>query len=69
MLKREYFKTRKDGVKLYRTYSTENRMIRQVETDTLYSEAVDVDGAPYTYAEEDEPIEPSAYPQGWEIVE
>ena len=38
MIIREYFATRKDGVKLYRTHSDQNMVIRQIETDALYSE-------------------------------
>ena len=67
MIKTEYFKTRKDGVKLYRTIDAivdengkfildENKnliptgyMIKQVQTGNIYSEAVDIEGAPYTY--------------------
>lgn len=56
MIIREYFATRKDGVKLYRTYSDQGMMIRQIETDTLYSEAIDIENAPYTYEETDTPI-------------
>lgn len=57
MLKREYYGTRFDGVKLYRTYSNEGFYIIQVETGTKYIEAIDVENAPYTYQETDEPIE------------
>ena len=57
MIQREYYKTRKDGVNLYRTYSTENLYIRQIETGIEYSEAIDVENAPYTYEEIDRPIE------------
>lgn len=56
MIIREYFATRKDGVKLYRTHSDQGMMIRQIETDTLYSEAIDIENAPYTYEETDTPI-------------
>lgn len=51
MVKTEFFKARSDGVDLYRTYSTEGLDLLQVETGTVYSEAVDVDGAAYTYTE------------------
>lgn len=54
---REFFETRKDGVNLYRTYSDQGFMLRQIETDILYSEAIDVEGAPYTYKETDILIE------------
>lgn len=57
MIKREYFDMRFDGVALYRTYSDANLRIRQVETGAIYDEAIDVDGAPYTYEETDETIE------------
>ena len=49
----EYFKTRKDGVNLYRTYSNEGYMILQVETGIQYDEAIDIENAPYTYEETD----------------
>lgn len=51
MVIREYYKTRNDGVKLYRVYSSEGLMLKQVETDTIYEEAIDVENAPYTYEE------------------
>ena len=57
MIVREYFDMRFDGVALYRTYSDANLRIRQVETGVIYDEAIDVDGAPYTYEETDEAIE------------
>lgn len=52
----EYFMTRKDGVVLNRTYSDGGLYIEQNETGIKYSEAVDVEGAPYTYTETDELI-------------
>ena len=51
MMVREQYKVRSDGVVLWRTYSDAGYLIRQVETGTEYSEAVDVANAPYTYAE------------------
>lgn len=57
MIVREYFETRSDGVRLYRTYSDINHYIRKVGTDEVYSEAVDVEDAPYTYEETDKEIE------------
>ena len=56
MLKKDYYDTRKDGVKLYRTYSDENYRIRQIETGIVYDEAIDVEDAPYTYEETEEKI-------------
>ena len=57
MIKKEYYETRFDGVKLYRTYSDTDHYIRQVESGNIYSEAIDVEGAPYTYEETEELIE------------
>ena len=53
MIQREFYTQRKDGVKLYRTYSDAGMMIRQNETGVEYAEAIDVEGAPYTYTETD----------------
>ena len=57
MIQREFYTQRKDGVKLYRTYSDAGMMIRQNETGVEYAEAVDVTDAPYTYTETETPIE------------
>lgn len=54
---KEFYKAREDGVNLYRTYSDQGFMVRQIETDVLYSEAVDIEDAPFTYEETDIPIE------------
>lgn len=53
MIKKEYYKTRSDGVRLFRTYSDEGRIIKQVETGNEYSEAIDVETSNYTYEETD----------------
>ena len=55
MIVREYYLTRRDGVKLYRTYSDEGKQILQNETGVVYEEAIDVEGAPYTYSEYEPP--------------
>ena len=57
MIIKEFYRERKDGVKLYRTYSDEDFIIRKVGTEELYSEAIDVENAPYTYEETEEKIE------------
>ena len=57
MIQREFYTQRKDDVKLYRTYSDAGMMIRQNETGVEYAEAIDVEGAPYTYTETETPIE------------
>lgn len=51
MIVREFYTQRKDGVKLYRTYSDSNLMIKQIETGNVYTEAIDVENAAYTYEE------------------
>ena len=57
MIQREFYTQRKDGVKLYRTYSDAGMMIRQNETGAEYAEAIDVEGATYTYEETDMSID------------
>lgn len=57
MIKREYFKTRNDGVSLYHTYSDENFMIHKIGTEEYYSEAIDVENVPFEYEETNEKIE------------
>lgn len=51
MVIREYFKTRSDGIKLYKHYSDNNKMIIQLQTGVEYDEAIDVENAPFTYVE------------------
>lgn len=53
MIVKEFLKLRNDGVKLYRTYSTEDFRILQKETGKVYDEAIDIENAPYTYEETD----------------
>ena len=57
MIIKEEYKTREDGVRLYRTYSDIGNYIRQVETNVIYAEAVDVEGALFTYEETEDKIE------------
>ena len=54
---KEYFDIRADGVRLFRTYSDEGFTLVQNETGIEYSEAIDVEGAPYTYTETENKIE------------
>ena len=62
-----FYMTRSDGVKLFR-FAIPNKKagdewdkpqfkIRQDQTGTLYDEAIDVEGTPYTYTETDIPAE------------
>lgn len=57
MIKTDLYRTRKDGVNLYRTYSDEGYQIRQVDTGAVYLEAVDVENSGHTYEETDILIE------------
>lgn len=57
MIAKEFFTTREDGINLYRTYSTENFYIKQIETGLEYSESIDIENASYTYEETDRIIE------------
>ena len=56
MIKREFYRTREDGVDLYKTYSDEGYTIKQEETGNIYAEAIDVSSANYTYTETGEKI-------------
>ena len=57
---KEFYKTRADGVNLFRTYSDKGMQIRKVGTDEVYDEAIDIENAPYTYEETDIRIEEGA---------
>lgn len=54
---KEFYKTRNDGVNLYRTYSNEGYKIHKLNTEEIYDEAIDVENAPYEYEETTEKIE------------
>lgn len=54
---KEFYRTRNDGVNLYRTYSDSNYMIKKVGTEEIYEEAIDVENASYEYEETTEPVE------------
>ena len=51
MIVKEFYRTREDGVNLFLTKSTEGLQIRKVGADEVYDEAIDIEGAPYTYEE------------------
>lgn len=57
MIVREFYKERQDGIKLYRTYSDGNYLIKKVGTEETYSEAIDVDSSNFEYVETEEMIE------------
>ena len=53
----DFWRTRKDGTNLYRTYSDEGRKIAKIGTDEVYDEAIDIEGSDYIYKETDEMTE------------
>ena len=57
MVIKEYFRTREDGVRLYKSYSDKGVYIHKIGTDEEYTEAIDIEGAPYEYEETERPIE------------
>ena len=57
MIIKEFYETRKDGVRLYRTYSDQSVYIRKIGTEEEYTEAIDVESAPFEYVETDKAIE------------
>jgi hypothetical protein len=65
MIVKELYKTRSDGVKLFRSYSDEGKRILQNETKIIYTEAIDVEGTSYTYTELEDGIE---YVNGFRVI-
>ena len=57
MIVTEDFMTRRDGVKLVKTYSDLGMMIRQDGTGNLYDEAIDPETAGRSYTETEIPAE------------
>lgn len=57
MIVREFYKTRRDGINLYRTHSDLSVYIRKIGTEEEYTEAIDIESAPFVYTETDKPIE------------
>ena len=66
MVVKEFYKTREDGVKLNRSYSDKGLKIQKVvvtwngkriKKDEIYDEAIDIEGAPFTYEETDIPVD------------
>lgn len=56
MIIKEFYRTRKDGINLYKIYSTENLYIKKVGTEEIYDEAIDVEDSNYEYIETNEKI-------------
>lgn len=56
MIHKDYYLTRKDGVKLFITYSDEGMLITKKGKNFKYRWAIDVESADYKYVETSEPI-------------
>lgn len=54
MVIKEYYKTRADGVRLYRYYSDNGKTLVQSQTEIEYAEAIDPENSTYTYTEGDD---------------
>ena len=50
-IKKEFCFELADGTRLYRTFSDEGKQIIQNETGVIFDDAVDVEGATFTYSE------------------
>ena len=53
---KEFYRTRADGVNLYKRYSNEGYMLQKVGTNEKYRAPIDVENAPYEYVETAEKI-------------
>ena len=56
MVIKEFFRTREDGINLFISYSDQDFYIIKDGTSEKYENAVDIEGALYTYSETDEKI-------------
>ena len=56
MIHADFYRTREDGVNLYKCYSDINHYIIQDYTGNKYIEAIDIEDAPYKYTESDKEI-------------
>lgn len=63
MIIRKFYMTRKDGVKLYKTYSDKGVYIKKQGTDEKYDEAIDIENTNYTYEETEEIINYGTKPE------
>lgn len=57
MIKKDFYKSRKDGVTLFRIYSDTDHKIKKVGTKDIYDDVIDVEGANFEYEEIDEYVE------------
>lgn len=57
MIKKDFYKSRKDGVTLFRIYSDTDHKIKKVGTEDIYDDVIDMEGANFEYEEIDEYVE------------
>ena len=53
----EFYRTREDGVNLYKSYSDEGYKIKQIQTGNIYNYAIDIEDSEFSYEETSEKIE------------
>ena len=64
MIIKEFYRTREDGVNLYRTFSDQNLIIRKIGTQEEYIDAIDIENTKYSYEETEIPIPTPEEPSG-----
>ena len=71
MIKKEHYRTREDGVELYRTYSDTDHLIKNVADGAVYGEAVDItEGEEYEELDEYINLEgPRTYDELLDVIE
>ena len=57
MTVKEFYITREDGIKLFKTYSDEGYMIQKIGAKEVYDEVIGVETVSFTYVETDRKIE------------
>lgn len=69
---REFYKTREDGINLYRTYSDLFYKIKKIGTEEIYDEAIDIEDSNFQYEETEEMVEETSETvlkaQAYEII-
>lgn len=57
MIKKDFYKSREDGVTLFRIYSDTDHKIKKIGTEDIYDDVIDVEGANFEYEEIDEYVD------------
>ena len=69
MIITEFYRTRNDGVRLFKTFSNKNKYIRKVGTNKEYEEAIDVENSGFEYEETDKEIKEIVEPLNLELYD